>query len=242
VFVAADFATQELQHPRPGLNDRLIAGLASGKPVVRAGPGLVGAGAALDIVVLSGSWRDESLSPEQAAEIGMLLARVFVESHIGYELNRILCETKGGAQRRHLETGGGVWRTVERFAGERTLFAMTRKEAISVSGSRAGSLFQHRAPVLHLRDTEKHLLAEALDGGTDSELATKLSLSASSIKKRWRSLFERIADARPDLLPDGDDRGGDGSRGPQKRHRILAYVRSHPEELRPFRWPSSGEV
>jgi DNA-binding CsgD family transcriptional regulator len=241
VFVTADFATQELQHPRPGLNDRLVAGLASEKPVVRAGPGLGDAGAALDIVILSGNWRDEYLHPEQAAEIGNLMARVFVESHIGYELNRILCETKGGTQRRHLEAGGGVWRMVERFAGERTLFAMTRKEALSVSGSLAGSLFQYKAPVLHLRDTEKHLLAEALNGGTDAELATRINLSASSIKKRWRSLFEKIADARPDLLPDGDDRGGDESRGPQKRHHILAYVRSHPEELRPFRWPSSGE-
>ena len=26
---------------------------------------------------------------------------------------------------------------------------------------------------------------------------------------------------------------GDG-RGPQKRHRVVAYVRSHPEELRPY--------
>ena len=109
-------------------------------------------------------------------------------------------------------------------------------------GSLAASLFQFREPVLGLSDTDKHLLAEALDGGTDGELAARINLSPSSIKKRWRSVFERIADVRPDLLPDADDKGWDEARGPQKRHHILAYVRSHPEELRPFRWGTSGQA
>jgi hypothetical protein len=37
----------------------------------------------------------------------------------------------------------------------------------------------------------------------------------------------------PDLVRDAVDHEG---RGAQKRHRVLAYVRSHPEELRPFDW------
>jgi len=241
VFVTADFATQELQQPRPGLNDRLIASVASGRSVVRPESELGCAGDALDIVILSGNWLGEGLSPEQVAEAQMRLAYIFVECHVGYRLNRILCEATGDPQYRSLESSGGVWRKVEGFTGDRTLFVMTR-DARLVNGSLAASLFRYKEPVLHLRDTDKHLLVEALHGGTDGELAVRLNLSSSSIKKRWRSLFERIADARPDLLPEGDDKGWNGSRGLQKRHHVLAYVRSHPEELRPFRWHASGEV
>jgi hypothetical protein len=32
-----------------------------------------------------------------------------------------------------------------------------------------------------------------------------------------------------------EDMLGETTRGRQKRHRILDYVRTHPEELRPFR-------
>jgi hypothetical protein len=244
VFVAADFATRELQQPRPGLNGRLIASIASETSSVRPDSSLCNAGpdAPLDLILLSGNWLGEGLSPEQVAEAQTLLSLFFVQAHVGYRLNRILCETKGETQHRHLESAGGVWREVERFGGGRTLFVMTRQDAFSVSGSLAAHLFQYKAPALHLRDTDKHLLAEALHGGTDAELAARIHLSPSSIKKRWRVLFERIADVRPDLLPDGRNKGWDEARGPQKRHHILAYVRSHPEELRPFRWRSSSEV
>jgi hypothetical protein len=37
----------------------------------------------------------------------------------------------------------------------------------------------------------------------------------------------------PDLVRDVVNHEG---RGTQKRHRVLDYVRSHPEELRPFDW------
>jgi hypothetical protein len=56
------------------------------------------------------------------------------------------------------------------------------------------------------------LLAAALDGKTDAEL--------SAFKPEILCLAE-VDDTR---------------RGPQKRHRIVAYIRSHPEELRPFAW------
>ncbi|HEX2815834.1 MAG TPA: Lrp/AsnC family transcriptional regulator, partial [Phenylobacterium sp.] len=232
------------QQPRPGLNDRLVAAVASGRPVVRPESDLRNpdAGEALDLIILSGNWLGGGLTTEQVSEAQILLALLFVQMHVGYRLNRILCETTGEAQHRQMESSGGVWRRVERFGGERTLFVMAREEAFSVIGSLATRLFQYKPPVLHLRDTDKHLLAEALHGGTDAELAARINLSPSSIKKRWRLLFERIADVRPDLLPHGRNKGLNESRGPQKRHHILAYIRSHPEELRPFRWRYSREV
>jgi hypothetical protein len=40
----------------------------------------------------------------------------------------------------------------------------------------------------------------------------------------------RVGAIKPELCPPD----GDGTRGIQKRQRILTYVRNHPEELRPF--------
>jgi DNA-binding CsgD family transcriptional regulator len=94
-------------------------------------------------------------------------------------------------------------------------------------------LFQYREPVLRLRETEQDLLIAALTGLTDEELAIRLNLGLPSVKKLWRSLFER-ASARPNLFPQMHDGLNGSGRGRQKRQFILNYVRDHPEELRPF--------
>ena len=68
------------------------------------------------------------------------------------------------------------------------------------------------------------------------------------MKKRWAAVFERVATARPDLLPELEYDSDRQTRGRQKRHHLLAYVRQHPEELRPvlqlkrpkFPSPSTG--
>jgi hypothetical protein len=56
-----------------------------------------------------------------------------------------------------------------------------------------------------------------------------LFVSLPAIKRRWENIFDRVGSIRPDLCPLGN-----GTRGIQKRQRVLSYVRSHPEELRPF--------
>jgi hypothetical protein len=79
-------------------------------------------------------------------------------------------------------------------------------------------------------------LSAAIEGQTDSDLAVSLHLTVPAVKARWRSIFARCARLRPEVAPEFY---GEGSRGPQKRHRVLAYLREHPEELRPF-GPGSG--
>ena len=130
-----------------------------------------------------------------------------------------------------------------RFAGNEGFLALMRREdSLSVSGSIAASLFQYREPVLGLREGERHLLAEALSCRSDSDLAKRMNLSRETIKKRWQSLFGKVAEVRPELLPVEENEGARQSRGLQKRHRILAYVRSHPQELRPYHWRCSRDL
>src|ERR1700733_11253157 len=60
VFVTRPFADRETGNPRPGLNSRIIAGVASGEPVVlsRAEIAAGNAGAGVDFVNMYGTWRD----------------------------------------------------------------------------------------------------------------------------------------------------------------------------------------
>ena len=240
VFVTREFADKELERPRPGINSRIVASVVKGKPVVCAEKTLCEEGRALDVVIMSCNYRYDAMNAEEAMRVQLALPAAFAERHIGYRLNRILVETVSERQR-CVHQSSGVWRLVAEYPEcERALLMMTRAEAVAMPGSVVGPLFDYREPVLGLRYVEKQLLAEALKGGTDKELAASLNLSLPTVKKRWASLFDRIAEMRPELLPEGELRESQESRGPQKRHRILAYVRTHPEEVRPFRWRMSA--
>lgn len=236
VFVTREFADEELENPRPGMNSRIVASVLTDRPVVRSETSLSQTDEALDLAIMGGHLKYEQLSAEEAIQAELLLPMSFGEVHLGYRLNRIIIETLTVRHRQMLESSG-VWKKVVDYpAYNRSLMMLTSRSAYSVSGSVAGRLFDYHTPVLGLRQTEKQLLAEALNGRTDNELAAKLNLSLPTVKKRWASVFDRVAETRPDLLPDGGPRESQENRGPQKRHRILAYVRAHPEEVRPYRW------
>jgi len=234
VFIKSEFAARELANPRPFINSRIIASIASdGSQVIEPSDlNLAQMKDGLDVVCLYGNYLLD-LRPENQKEIEMGLPYGLATLLCGFRINRLLQESSNETQFGFLQSSG-VWRVVQDFPGNRALHVLTREQGFKASGSLAQAIFHYEPPTLGLRDTDKHLLAEALQGGTDSELAARMHLSLPSIKKRWLALFERVAEARPDLLP-ADDGGWNGTRGPQKRHHILDYVRSNPVELRPYR-------
>jgi hypothetical protein len=247
VFVTRAFADNELSNPSPGLNARIIASIASGGPValteaqLRSG----NTNGSLDLVVLFPQWRKGILTPRQIEEVQAALAASFLDGHRGYRLNRIFVEVVNEVERVSYLERTGIWRVISEFREfylrhpetkwnrDRCLAIITRDEAFQVPGHIAAMLFQFQEPRLGLLAADQRLLEAAQAGLTDEELARQLGIGLASVKKRWRSIFERVS-ARPDLFPGIADGPDDASRGRQKRHHILAYVREHPEELRPF--------
>lgn len=243
VFVSRAFALAERSDPRPGVNARILASIDSGRPVtlteaqLRSGNTRGG----LDIVILFASWRQGVLSAEGVSEVGSAMAGRFLEQHLGYRIESLMMESVG-AEEAALNESMHVWRLACKFdlpdGAARSLWVLTRREALGVAGSVANPLFHPREPVFQLRDADQQLLLAAASGLTDEELSSKLGLSLTGVKKRWIAIFERTIDARPGLFPGLDGPGLDSNdgqkRGRQKRHHVLAYVRSHPEELRPF--------
>lgn len=236
VFVTGAFADREINNPQPGLNSRIIAGVSSEEPIVlsRAEIAEGNAGEGLDFVNLYGTWRDGIMNVEQLAEVHALLGTSFVEHFAGYRFNRVLKEAIGDS-RIALARATGTYRLLAEFPDSESVLAVVSKEsALAAPYSAAAAIYRYRAPVLRLRPAEQELLAAALSGRTDAELSAALGLSVEATKKRWLSIFERVDQFKPEILSQ-TEADSDG-RGPQKRHRVVAYIRAHPEELRPFVW------
>jgi hypothetical protein len=117
-----------------------------------------------------------------------------------------------------------------------SLLLITGDNARAVTGHSITTLFHRKTPELRFRNGDQQFLEVALEGLTDAELARKLDISSSSVKKRWLSLFESVAAIRPGIFPDADDSPNRTVRGRQKRHLLLTYIRTHPEELQPYEW------
>jgi hypothetical protein len=236
VFVTKSFADREIKTPRAGLNSRIIAGIASGdSPLLNRIQIAAGnAGEGVDFVNMYGMWREGIMNSDQLSEVHALLGTSFVEHFAGYRFNRVLKEAVGESSIA-LARATGTYRIVAEFKqSESALVVATRESVLTAPYSVAAALYRYQTPELHLRPAEQNLLAAALAGKTDAELSKDLGLSIEAIKKRWMSIFDRIDEFKPGILS-RSEADSDG-RGPQKRHRVVAYIRSHPEELRPFSW------
>ncbi len=232
VFVSAAFAAAELRDPRPGLNSRVIASLDRGPRVLLTIDEIArgNAGTGLDLVVLYGSWPEQQLAPDCLLELQMMLVSSIVQLHAGYKL-RVMLSIAAGEQVLYRRRSGVVTELAT-FAELNQVYNVIRAPQVdSNQSSLAAQLFHYRAPVLGLSDCEKELLAQALDGATDGDLAEAIGLSVPAVKARWRSIYARFARVDPDYDDEAVERD---HRGPQKRHRVLSYVRQHAEELRPY--------
>ena len=92
-------------------------------------------------------------------------------------------------------------------------------------------LMRFPKPRLGFSIAEQRLLELALMDTSDHEAAALLSLTEDAIKKRWRGIYTRLRSTAPSLLPSD-------STGSTQRRALLAYIRQHIEELRPYRRPS----
>jgi hypothetical protein len=245
VFVSQTFADSEVANPRPGLNARIIASTADMCPVVLNDAELRRANTyeGLNFICLYGAWRADELTSDEISELSMHFAAKSLELFAGYRLRKVLTECTN-AQELSQAQAWRVFRLVHfqqrdcsdpriPWLSPRALAICERADALAVPGSIAAILFHCQDPILELHDSDQELLQAALAGATDDCLVKQLGIKLPTLKKRWASLFDHVARVKPDLIPDSDTHLDRGKRGRQKRHHLLAYVRLHPEELRP---------
>jgi hypothetical protein len=189
---------------------------------------------------------------EVHGDLNRSMMSVFIETHRGYLWKELISSQIHSPEQLGyvFKTGGYFW---DPFAGAYTstltktpgeilasphVLGMTREldaERGTWSGSWVGNLFDYHPPNLGLSRGEQRMLSIALPGATDETLAERMNISLSAVKKVWISIYRRVEESLPELVPDSDQMEFPVSvRGREKRRSVLAYLREHPEELRPF--------
>ena len=244
-FVSHDFLL-ELKTPPffwagPEMAKRVLRGespLLSDKRVREAN-----ADGGLNLVTWVGALHADYL---QSVDANTAMFAAFVGEHRGFLLKELVShgmslETLEGTIR-----SGGLFlspvngryvdsmdRPLQEILAEPQLVGLTRELAMVRFGTWIGSLFVYRPPQFGFRPSEQRLLLAALRGGTDEDLATALEITLSAVKKTWRSIYDRVTPLSPGLIPDKIPEELSSERGKEKKQRLLAYLREHPEELRP---------
>jgi hypothetical protein len=208
-------------------------------------------GGGLNVVVCQTGFDPDNMDRPEATVVA---ATSFIENHRGFRLNETVVQAESA---NHLagvlnfgallysHTDGG-YRGLKRpnhqqIATQPHLAGTTRETATRHMGSWLASLYLCGGPRLGFSRSEQRLLLAALDGKTDEELSDALGISLFAVKKFWRAIYTRAADGLPGLVPRAESEEAPvQNRGKEKRRPLLAYLREHPEELRPFSRKGGG--
>lgn len=239
-FVSDDFARDATTPPfrwiGPDLADRVVRG----EPAVLPNTELRhrNASGGLNAFVWM-SWIDPRYRSRLDILNGFMTA--FIENNRGYQIKELISQNELVESLETTVRAGGLILTEQ---GEYTdtstrpatevimephCMRLTKNLALSRAASWVSTLFVYEPPRIFFSASEQRLLLAAMSGGTDDELAQLLRMSVSGVKKTWRQVYERAGRHRPDMAPTVD-----GGRGKGKKQRLLAYLREHPEELRPL--------
>jgi hypothetical protein len=106
-------------------------------------------------------------------------------------------------------------------------FRFTREDAITKSGNNVGLMFITPRPRFGFTIPEQKLIELTLIDNSDREISASLGVTADAIKKRWRSIYDRVRAIAPELAPSHIS-------GADQRRALLQYLRQHLEEIRPY--------
>jgi hypothetical protein len=246
VFVSDDFLQEAKDPPSfwfgPEITRRVTRGhspLLTEKQVAEAN-----CRQGLNLLVLQTGFNPEYFTRTEGTAVA---ATAFVEGHRGYRLKEAFVQAEsvehlagilnfgsflvGGANDENL---GSDQLRLEQIVQKPHLVGLTRETVARQRGSWLASVFVYHAPRLGFSRSEQQLLLAAMVGKTDEELSDSLSVSLSAVKKVWRTIYVRVGDNLPGLIPNQlSQEELPQDRGKEKKRRLLAYLREHPEELRP---------
>jgi hypothetical protein len=246
VFVSDNFLREVKTTPLFWIGPELVKRIGRGKSPLLSDTEVRDANstAGLNLVV----WQDSSYPEDmRRAEVGTVTMVAFEESYRGFRLREIIAHADCLEHLLIMRNAGGLYFdrakgrygkfpevSAKDFSDEPRNVGMPRDLALTHGASWVGSLFLYAPPQFGFSRAEQRLLGAALAGGTDEELSDGLGVSLFSVKKTWRMIYDRVAQCMPELVP-GNARGDAETqgRGKQKKQTLLAYLREHPEELRP---------
>lgn len=200
------------------------------------------AGDGVNIFVLHNPMRHHQLTDPRNEALLPLGHTAFYFAHEGFYIKSVLWEVYGPEHAGFIGGGGYLqWHdyanhpAVAGVDAERApfLYALER----DVAGAKSYQpnhlwLFTRKRPLMRFTAKQQQQLAHALLGQSDRELQATLGISEDAVKQAWKGIVQRAAQIQPERFS-REPGAGDG-RGQSRRHLLLAYLRQHMEELRPY--------
>jgi hypothetical protein len=191
---------------------------------------------ALNLMNFLGSFDVSDLSEAEVANFYAVNNDGYHFFHYGYNLKTMWFEVFEPHRAAELRTQGmHVDRELLLADGDTaTVFRLTAEEALADPYRRFCTLFFPPKPYFRFSSGEQMLLEYVLLDYSDDEATSRLYLSADAVKKRWRSIYQKVDMIAPELLPGTES-------GSARRRTLLHYLRHHLEELRPYREVTEGQ-
>jgi hypothetical protein len=250
VFVTDEFCSQARLTLPPHLGVELARRylwrqlpVLNRKQVARAN-----AGDGLNVVMCFEGWAQHGFSPEEFLVVREKQKEAFHLTLRGYRIKEFLTDPIGKETSQWmLDAGARLRRNYSNhfrkngppkpeLSQRPYLLGLTREEALAHPGGSIAGLFIHIPPRFGFNRSQRTLLQHALMGATCDNAAASLSVSPWTVKKRWRTIYDRVADVDSELLSPPIAYGAHSlSRGMERRRRLLNYLRQHLEELRPYK-------
>lgn len=247
VFVSDEFLREAKTPPHfwfgPELAKRVVQGdspVLSSRQVCEANTG-----DGLNAMEWQMTFRGDALLRADVRALGMAAV---IEYHRGYRFKEVVAQGESAARLLRRRDGGWLlWKgpecgynefwqdDLDAIDAKPYVIGMTRERARARGLSWLSSLFLgYQPPHIGFRRSEQRLLISAMRGRTDQELSDELMISVATVKKTWRSIYDRVAERLPELIPTIDAYAdGASGRGREKKQHLIAYLHEHPEELRP---------
>jgi DNA-binding CsgD family transcriptional regulator len=238
-YLGVELAQQYLSRELPVLNRQQIAH--------------ANAGNGLNVMMCFEGWTHDGLSPEERLAVRVKQSDAFHLGLSGYRIKELLADRVGEETSQWmLDAGARLRRDYSNYFQKRRLpkpessrrpclVGLRKEEALARPGCQIAGLFVYTSPRFHFSRSQRVLLRRALMGETCEQVASSLSVSPWTVKKRWRAIYDRVADVDSELLPAPIAYGSNAlSRGIERRRHLLNYLRQHLEELRPFEASQRG--
>jgi hypothetical protein len=249
-FVSDRFIDEFLASPQPHVSALFYERMLAGNDVLLTTEQIAEANATtgVNVLALHFGMRNEDFADARSQQVVAASGAASFYCHGGYRLRVVLMEVYGAEPLRFMKAGG--FRLVQDFqatspqtfagrpATEYPYLLVLRREWLEPSTINPMSrLFFTPRPRIFFSAAERKVLERAVLNEPDRSIAVELGVSEAAIKKTWRNIFERVGRHASYLLPAGD-LARESRRGQEKRRYLIEYMRTHLEELRPFKRPS----
>lgn len=256
-FVSEAFARQIKTPPLGWIGPEIVRGVCAGHSPVLSDRQVADANTSggLNLIGWHGA---TSIEDAKRPEVLNLIFSTFIAVHRGYLIKELLGQADSPEVLQSIRNSGGYFYdpelctfvpsipgTPDEVVRRPHLMGSTRELALAGTWLSGSAMFSYQPPRLFFSPSEQRLLQAAMQGSTDLELSEELGISASSVRRCWLSIYDRVAARAAEVLGPraaAKDENAGAVRGKGKKYRLLAYLREHPEELRPLSRRRSAPV